>query len=134
MRAIYLPYALEVIARTLSYIAVLLLDIIRFLLTPFTWMQFKAHVFMTVLAGAYYVYLRFYEHHDNALLIAAAAFVVAVLSVILIKWIRKYLKRIRRPLMRIVYAPVGVCIYVRPIIHHSHRNNTCKLAKCGNLH
>ena len=113
MRTVYLPYAIEIIARILSYIAVILLDIIHFVLTPFTWIKAKAHLAMIAVAAGGYIYLQFVVHHEKAIWVSLACLFAAIVAVILIKCIRKLACRIRQPLMRTVYSPVGVCIRFR---------------------
>lgn len=131
MKAIYLPYALEVIVRAFSYIAVVVLDIVHFILKPFTWLQFKAHAFIVAASAVGYLYLKLYVNHNNALLIAAAGLVAAVSAIALIKLARKQLNRIRQTLMRTYYSPVGIFIYVPSALVRFLGKFQRPTAKCG---
>lgn len=133
MKAIYLPNVLEKIVRVLSYIAVFILDIVNFILTPITWVKFKAHVFMASIAGVYYVYLGIMLQQENAHWLALGVFVLTVLCVALVKFARKKLIQIRHSLMRIFYSPVGVYFYVKPVFHHQNKKNCNNFTKCVSL-
>ena len=128
MKTICLPYFLSKTVKILSYFAVMLLDCIHFLLIPITWIQFKAHLFMMALAGGGYFYLKFALHHTNALPIAVLGFFGAVFSVALFKLMRKCLHRVRTSLIRIVYAPLGVCIRVHSSFFHLNQLKCKKIA------
>lgn len=129
MYTVYLPYGLGKVVKVLSYIAVFILDIVHFLLTPITWVRFKAHVGMFALAGCGYAYLRFFEHNDKAALLAVIGLAVLILAVVLVKLTRKMLHRVRQTLMRVFYSPVGVCISVHPMFLRK-RHNALKKVAC----
>lgn len=115
MYTIYLPHTLGNVVRVLSYIAVAVLDIIHFILTPVKWVQFKAHIAMVAIAGVAYAYLSLIVHHENAVWIAIVGLASTILAVGLLKWVRRKLERVRQALVRVVYSPVGVCISIRLI-------------------
>ena len=124
MKIIYLPYAIEKIVKALSYIAVFILDIFNFILTPITWVKFKAHVFMGFIAGVYYIYSGLILQQENAHLVAIGAFVLISLCVALIKIVRKKSIKLRHSLMRIFYSPLGIYFYANPIFQ-CQRNRNC---------
>lgn len=132
MKIFCLPHSVEVALKTLSYITVVFLDIVHFILTPFTWLKFKAHTFIVLLAGAGYVYLHFVKQNESALFITAGTLSVIVLLIVTLKYLRKVLSRVRQTLIRVVYAPVGI-YFMLPLtlVHISNNKNCKKLVKCG---
>ena len=133
MKMICLPYTIEKIVKSLCYISVVILDILNFILTPITWVKFKAHVFMALTAAAYYAYLTFITHQQNALWIALGMLIITITGVALIKSTKKLLNNLRQALMKTFYSPLGICFYMHPLFTHKNNTTHHKLAKCGVL-
>ena len=88
-KTIFLPNWLEKIVHALSFVLILIIELLYFLLTPFIWLKFKFHIALFVICvGKKYAFI-----------MAASTFALITISIAIIKWLRKRLKKIDESLL-----------------------------------
>lgn len=111
MNRVYLPYPIELIAKLVSWLAVLVVDSIEFILKPVMRIGVKCFVAFTAVAAIFCGYS--YFHYSltigqallqfGALIALFAAFVAVVRLVNLV-----LVKVVRPPLANVIFAPVAI--------------------------
>lgn len=109
MKAIHLSYWQRRAFRVLCIAMSLLIEIVNLILTPVTWLKAKAHfaLFLVSAAAGGYMYL---SGNDQALWKALLYFIAVVLSITLIKILRRKLEKLR--LWMIPYKSVLAPMYI----------------------
>ena len=116
-KTILLPSWLEVIVHTLSFVLILIIELIYFLLTPIKWLKFKFHAVMFVLCAGLGSYWHFTDK-ENSFLLSASIFLISTLAIAVIKWLRKRLKKIDESLLHYFRLYPIACVEIKiPILN-----------------
>lgn len=109
---IFLPNWLEKIVHALSFVLILIIELLYFLLTPFIWLKFKSHAVMFVLCAGLGCYW-YFNGKEKSFLLAASIFLVFTLAIATIKWLRKRLKKIDECLLHYFHLYPLACVEIK---------------------
>lgn len=112
-----LPDWLEKIVHALSFVLILIIELLYFLLTPFVWLKFKFHIALFIVCAGLGCYW-YFTGKEKAFIFAASIFLLFTLAIAIIKWLRKRLKKIDERLLHYFHLYPLACVEIKiPIIN-----------------
>lgn len=91
-------------------------ELIRLILWPVKFIGFKTHVFVFIVDGLLFIYNHFYKHINSACLYSIAIYVGFILSVILLKFVRKKVSKLAGRITYMLSSPLFRTIFIKPTL------------------
>ena len=91
-------------------------ELIRLILLPVKFIGFKTHAFVFIVDGLLFIYSHFYKHINFAWLYSIAIYVGFILSVILLKFVRKKVSKLAGRITYMLSSPLFRTIFIKPTL------------------